>query len=307
MPRSRNIKPGFFGSEQLGQCSCQARLLFAAFWTLADRSGRLEERPMKLRAYAFPFDPFSVAEVESWIDELERENLIERWRADGKNIISVTNFLKHQNPHPNEKKSEFADKPVTSKLQASEHSVTFPEQERKKVSDNSMTFFDSSREKISLYPSSFIPLTDSLFPHSASEGPPPAAKPPASRFTKPTSAEVTGYAAGIGFALDGERFCDYYESKGWLVGKSPMKSWRAAVRTWARGSDGTQSAKLSAKVAARNAACKSCFGAGYQTAMSEEDFRAMLNDDTLSEAEMQTKVEQSRVPCPECGGKPNAL
>ena len=54
------------------------------------------------------------------------------------------------------------------------------------------------------------------------------------RFVKPTPEEVTVYAKSIGFNLDGERFYDYYESKGWMIGKSPMKNWQAAVRTWKR-------------------------------------------------------------------------
>ena len=55
-------------------------------------------------------------------------------------------------------------------------------------------------------------------------------------FRKPTPAEVTSYAGGIGYDLDGGEFCDYYESKGWLIGKSAMKDWQAAVRTWQRNS-----------------------------------------------------------------------
>jgi hypothetical protein len=52
------------------------------------------------------------------------------------------------------------------------------------------------------------------------------------RFSRPTPEQVTAYAKTIGFDLDGNRFCDHYEAKGWLLGKSPMKSWQAAVRTW---------------------------------------------------------------------------
>lgn len=52
------------------------------------------------------------------------------------------------------------------------------------------------------------------------------------RFKIPQPNEVTEYAMEIGFILNGRHFCDYYESKGWLIGKSPMKSWKAAVRTW---------------------------------------------------------------------------
>lgn len=53
---------------------------------------------------------------------------------------------------------------------------------------------------------------------------------------KPLPEQVTTYALLIGFKLKGEHFCDYYESKGWLVGKSPMKNWQAAVRTWKHNS-----------------------------------------------------------------------
>jgi len=63
----------------------------------------------------------------------------------------------------------------------------------------------------------------------------------AKRFQKPTASEVTEYAETIGFALDGEAFVDFYESKGWRIGTAPMKNWQAAVRTWKRRqkTDGT--------------------------------------------------------------------
>lgn len=50
----------------------------------------------------------------------------------------------------------------------------------------------------------------------------------------PTPEQVTAYSASIGFDLDGRHFCDHYEAKGWLVGKTKMKDWQAAVRTWQR-------------------------------------------------------------------------
>jgi hypothetical protein len=49
---------------------------------------------------------------------------------------------------------------------------------------------------------------------------------------RPTAQEVEEYALKIGFKLKGEHFVDFYESKDWFVGKSPMKNWQAAVRTW---------------------------------------------------------------------------
>lgn len=60
-------------------------------------------------------------------------------------------------------------------------------------------------------------------------------------FVKPRAEQVREYAQSIGFPLDGQTFVDFYESKGWLVGKNPMKDWRAAVRTWKqRGASSNQ-------------------------------------------------------------------
>lgn len=53
-----------------------------------------------------------------------------------------------------------------------------------------------------------------------------------SRFVKPTVEEVDAYVKEKGYHIDAESFVSYYESKGWVVGKSPMKDWKAACRTW---------------------------------------------------------------------------
>ena len=53
-----------------------------------------------------------------------------------------------------------------------------------------------------------------------------------SRFQKPTIEEIRQYCLGKGYNVDAEQFFNFYESKGWVVGKSPMKNWRAAVSTW---------------------------------------------------------------------------
>lgn len=54
------------------------------------------------------------------------------------------------------------------------------------------------------------------------------------RFIPPTVDEVRSYCIERNNSVDPERFVDYYESKGWLIGKTKMKSWKAAVRTWER-------------------------------------------------------------------------
>ena len=56
------------------------------------------------------------------------------------------------------------------------------------------------------------------------------------RFSPPTLDEVKAYCAERKNNVDAERFVNYYESNGWMVGKSKMKDWKAAVRTWEKNS-----------------------------------------------------------------------
>lgn len=58
------------------------------------------------------------------------------------------------------------------------------------------------------------------------------------RFVKPTVGELAAYAQELNYrGFEAQRFFDFYESKGWMVGKTPMKSWKAAVRNWQAGKD----------------------------------------------------------------------
>ena len=52
------------------------------------------------------------------------------------------------------------------------------------------------------------------------------------KFVKPTVEEVAEYIREKGYNVDAEQFVNFYESKGWKVGTTPMKSWTAAVATW---------------------------------------------------------------------------
>ena len=60
------------------------------------------------------------------------------------------------------------------------------------------------------------------------------------RFVQPTVEEVDAYVKENGIQIDAGAFVDFYVSKGWKVGRSPMRDWRAAVRNWARRSGTSQ-------------------------------------------------------------------
>lgn len=99
--RSRTIKPGFYDNEVLGSISPLAHLLFPGLWQMADHEGLMEYRPLRIKAKIFPYRD---ADVASLCDELEAGGLIDRYEVDGCMYLSVVGFLRHQRPHPNEKK-----------------------------------------------------------------------------------------------------------------------------------------------------------------------------------------------------------
>ena len=100
--RTRDIKPGFYLNDQLAECSFAARLAFPGLWMVADREGRLEYRPKRLKAEIFPYDNVDMAAL---INELIANQLVVRYQACGKEYLWIPTFLDHQKPHPNEKES----------------------------------------------------------------------------------------------------------------------------------------------------------------------------------------------------------
>ncbi|WP_434516684.1 hypothetical protein AB6Q56_08865 [Dechloromonas sp. ARDL1] len=77
-------------------------MLFAGLWCLADRAGRLEDRPKRIRAEVLPYDDGSVDEM---LNELDQAGFILRYQVGGLRFIQVQNFAKHQNPHHREAES----------------------------------------------------------------------------------------------------------------------------------------------------------------------------------------------------------
>jgi hypothetical protein len=99
MARTRNIRPGFFTNDALGELQPVVRLLFAGLWTVADREGRLLDRPKRLKAELLAYDHLN---VDKALDELADRGFIERYECKGQRCIQVHNWRKHQHPHPRE-------------------------------------------------------------------------------------------------------------------------------------------------------------------------------------------------------------
>lgn len=61
----------------------------------------------------------------------------------------------------------------------------------------------------------------------------------AAQWVKPEPEEIAAYCAERQNGIDPEQFYDYYEANGWRMGQNPMRSWKAAVRTWERKKAGS--------------------------------------------------------------------
>ena len=102
MARARNIKPAFFKNYDLADAGPVAQLLFAGLWCLADREGRLEDKPRLIKAELFPYYD---CDINGELTELERLGFVRRYKVGDVAVIEVLNFKKHQTPHNTEKAS----------------------------------------------------------------------------------------------------------------------------------------------------------------------------------------------------------
>lgn len=174
MARSRNIKPGLYKNEDLAECSIMARYIFPGMWMLADREGRMEDRPKRIKGELLPYDN---ADVDALLEELVRFGFILRYEVDGARFIQVLKFAEHQTPHIREVAS------------------TIPAPTEASASTNLGTCEASPRSPDVLIPDVLIPdslSSDSLIPDTE-EKPTVEDKPPTDRTEKAQVVEVFDY------------------------------------------------------------------------------------------------------------------
>lgn len=139
----------------------EARLLFIGLWTLADRAGRLEDRPKQIKMEIFPADS---VDCDALLNQLAATGMLARYEVDGKRCLQVVNFSKHQNPHRDEKASTMPDQDgnYAEYVQAPiKHSASTVQAQCKD---------DANTVSIGLNPDSLIP--DSLTEESADKSAP---------------------------------------------------------------------------------------------------------------------------------------
>lgn len=245
MARARNIKPGFFKNEELAELPFEDRLLFIGLWTLADREGKLEDRPRRIKMEIFPAD---YVDVDASLDRLANAGLIVRYKVDSTSAIKIPKFGLHQRPHRNETKSVLPDPEGSGALgeQASDQG----EKGGQPLDDHGAKGGEPRTQALrseSLFSES--PFSDSLNPDCLIDAP----EAPSKRTSRPGSegkdrkpkrgtqvdpdfrpddgllAWAREKAPGVDPEFETEKFIDHHRAKGTVA-----RDWRASWRTWMR-------------------------------------------------------------------------
>jgi len=108
MARIRYLKPDFFKDEDIAALPFWIRILYTGLWVMADKEGRLEDRPRRIKAEIFPYDRVDVAKG---LDILSRQKnnssrpFILRYCVDGERYVQILKWHDHQRPHHTESPS----------------------------------------------------------------------------------------------------------------------------------------------------------------------------------------------------------
>jgi hypothetical protein len=234
MARARSIKPGLYKNEELIQCSVWARYIFPGLWMLADREGRLEDRPIRIKIELLPADS---QDVDQLLDELQARGFLVRYQnSDGK-FIQISKFLTHQNPHYSEKPStikppELPEKAAIIKSDSGKH----PAMNGHPLPENSGELPEKAARKrgsqppSSLTPSSLTP--SSLSPDSGKEQEARASRFALLQIPPEWSQFCRQERPDLDPARTFERFADYWRAKPGADGRK--LDWLATWRNWVR-------------------------------------------------------------------------
>ena len=163
MKRTRQINPGFFINDELADITPLGRLLFAGLWVIADREGRLEDRPKKIKAEILPYDN---CDVDDLLNQLQNAGFIKRYKVDiprtdqgntmdtpkaDVGIIQVVNFTKYQHPHRNESASTLPPPTAESRMESGSAEVESQEQTMDIPRTDQGNTMDTPRMPSSLY------------------------------------------------------------------------------------------------------------------------------------------------------------
>ena len=204
MARIRSIKPEFWTDEKIVECSTSARLFFIGLWNFADDYGNIQNSAKQLKAKIFPCDNIKVDQL---INELITQRLLVEYSSNDCNYLHINNFEKHQ-------KIDRPSSPACPEYTACEYSSSTRRglalegkgEEGKGEEGNIGSIEDSSTASVNTKTKFLKPNLDDIKNQILEKEP-----------IQIKQAEI---------------FFNHYEANGWIVGKTPMKNWQAALSNW---------------------------------------------------------------------------
>ena len=147
-------------------------------------------------------------QVRTALDKLKTTGEITIKTTNRFTLLTLTNYALYQDDRReiNTQNSEQSNKQITNKQQTDNKQITTTK-EVKEIKNISIP----SNEVIDIDPNP-------------------------KKFQKPTIAEIQSFCQIRKNSVDADKFFNYYESKGWIVGKSPMKNWQSAIVNWEKNS-----------------------------------------------------------------------
>lgn len=122
--RIRSLKPGFFKNEELCGLSAWHRICYAGLWCCADKEGRLEDRPKRLKAEIFPYDDL---DMNSLLWDLMHAGFIVRYTAPNlQPLLWIPSWGSHQFPRSDEAESKYPPFTSGTERAGGPHVSTYP-------------------------------------------------------------------------------------------------------------------------------------------------------------------------------------
>lgn len=204
---NRIIKESICTSDSIARLSWFEEVLFYRLIVNCDDFGRFDGRPAIIKNRLFPLkESLTTKAVSEAVNTLVTAGMVALYEFEGKPYLYLPSWNDHQNVRA--KRSKFPE--PCGNVNASASIC--------KQMNTNAPVIQSESESISEFEKETLSIE--------------SVKKSAPRFTPPTVEEVAAYCRERGNSVDAERFCSFYQSNGWKIGKNSMKDWKAAVRTW---------------------------------------------------------------------------
>ena len=201
-------------SETIDALTWFEEVFFYRLMVKCDDFGRCDGRLKIIKGHCFPLKDITEEELDKALNKLSLVGLIRRYTVSGHPYIQFVTWEKHQTVR--NKKSKYP-------------SIEEGKEQLPSIENNCMQM----NAIASLIQSNPIQSESNPNPiQSLEEG--EKTKRREKRFVPPTLEEVQAYITENNYIIDAQKFIDYYQSNGWIVGKTKMKDWKATVRGWER-------------------------------------------------------------------------